>query len=34
MSLGGVDLDFGDEAGRETEDPVDVLSTPTATLAD
>ena len=33
VALGGVDLDFGDEADRETKDPVDELSTPTTILA-
>ena len=34
MSLGSVHLDFGDEAGQVTEDPVDELSAPIETLAD
>ena len=32
MALSGVDLDFSDKADRETEDLIDELSTPTATL--
>ena len=34
VSLGGAHVDFGDEAGHATDDPVDELSGPTETFAD